>query len=350
MTEEHHITPSRMKHLNLYVMGFVLVILFLMPVIFTRVNGSVSWLHVFKIWIDQSLLIPLFIINHWLLVPRLMLRRRYFGYLSTVLMTILLFSFSYKTVEESFFKRPENRVERPENKPEAIPPYAHLMIYSLLIAGVDTGLLFSGKWHENEQKKNLLEKRNTEMQLNILRNQISPHFFMNTLNNIYALIDCDAPRAKTAVMRLSKLMRYMLYENENGKVRLSKEFEFIQSYIDLMKLRFTDELQVRLDIPNEYTDVSIPPLLFVSFIENAFKHGASYEEESYIHIAFRISGNQLILSCENTRHDRSNSLEKGGLGMENSRHRLDLLYGKNYALTVNSQEDIYSVELQIPLT
>ena len=174
------------------------------------------------------------------------------------------------------------------------------------------------------------------MQLDILRNQISPHFFMNTLNNIFALIDLNSQTAKEAVMKLSKLMRYMLYENGSGKVKLSTEFELIQSYIDLMKLRFTDEMSIHLIIPEKYVDKDIPPMLFISYIENAFKYGASYQPESFIDIVFEVTDNKLIFTCINTKLSGNNTIAEGGLGLKNSENRLNLIFGTNYSLVVNS--------------
>lgn len=329
-------------------MGFVFLILFGMPVIFTRINGVISWQHVIKIWIDQSLLIPLFLMNHWLLVPRLLFRNRTVVYFLSVVTLILFFSFGFRFFEQSTFGKQPDRVQRPTNSPDPVPPFANLLMYSLLIAGIDTGLLFTGRLHETEEKKHLLEKQNSDMQLEILRNQVSPHFFMNTLNNIYALIGFDTPRAREAVMKLSKLMRYMLYGNEDGRVKLSKEFEFIQSYVDLMRLRFADESVIKLSIPEKYDDVRIPALLFISYIENAFKYGASYENECRIRISFAIENGFICFHCQNIKQSVANA-EKGGLGLENSKSRLDLLFGSNYTLKINSNTEVFSVDMKIPV-
>jgi hypothetical protein len=366
--------------------GFIFIILFILPVLFTRVNGVISWINVFKIWKDQVLLIPIFALNHWLLAPRLMLKGKYSSYLISILFIIASGTISYYYYEEVFIEKSGSAIERKinegqkprdpdreprdpyrrppddnpkprderrdntSNRPTPIPPYAHLLMYSLLIVGVDSGLLFSKKWQENEEKKHVLEQKNTEMQLDILKNQISPHFFMNTLNNIYSLIDNNSPTAKEAVMKLSKLMRYMLYENGSGKVKLSREFEFIQSYIDLMKLRFAEEMTIHLIIPEVYLDREIPPMLFISHIENAFKYGSSYEHESFINIVFEVLENKLLFTCINTKHSGINKNQGGGLGILNSENRLKLLFGTRYSLTINATEKLFNVSLEIPLS
>ena len=325
---------------------FIFLILFGLPVLFTRVNGQISWLHVLKIWQDQILLIPVFAFNHWLFAPKFLLKQKYIIYSISILSLVATCSISYYYYDNAY-KPLKTEVNVDQNKPTPIPPYAHLLMYALLIAGVDSGLLFSKKWYENEEKQHILEKTNSEMQLEILRNQVSPHFFMNTLNNIYALIDLDSPKAKNAVIKLSKLMRYMLYENESGKVKLSKEFEFITSYIDLMKLRFDNENIVKLSLPIIYEDFLLPPLLFVSFIENAFKHGSSYEKESHIDISFELNETFLVFNCLNIKHEQFN--ENGGIGLDNSKNRLNLLYGDKYLLKISTTDKAFLVNLKIPI-
>jgi len=335
---------------ELIIMSFVLLVLFVMPVIFTRVGNQISWTHVFKIWLDQCLLIPLFAINHWILVPNFMLKKKPVTYFIVVLTLIFTFSIGYKLTENKVFNSKQNKEQRPENKPAPIPPYAQLLMYSLLIVGVDTGLLFSKKWYENEENKHLLETKNAEIQLDMLRNQVSPHFFMNTLNNIYALIDCDTPKAKVAVMKLSKLMRYMLYENEHGKVKISKEMEFIKSYIDLMKLRYADEVLIQIHCPEELNELEIPPMLFICYIENAFKHGISYQHESFITIQMEKVEGILHFRVTNSKQPESEKNAVGGFGLINNESRLKLLYTDNYTLNITSTDTIFNVLLEIPLS
>lgn len=333
-------------NIELIIMMFIFLVLFLLPVLFTRVQGEISWVHVFKIWKDHSLLVPIFAINHWYFIPKQLHQKHYFTYFISIVFIISLVVFSYYYYDEVLHAKV--KVETDLNRPTPIPPYAELLMYAVLIVGVDAGLLFSKKWHETEDKKHILERRNSDMQLEILRNQISPHFFMNTLNNIYALIGIDTPKAREAVMKLSKLMRYMLYGNHDGKVQLSKEFEFIQSYVDLMRLRFANESVIKLSLPDLYEDVRIPSLLFISYIENAFKYGASYENESHIYISFKVEDRFVCFHCQNIKQPVTNT-EKGGLGLENSKNRLDLLFGNNYTLNINTDTDLFIVDLKIPV-
>jgi sensor histidine kinase YesM len=244
-----------------------------------------------------------------------------------------------------------NEIQPGNKRPTPIPPYAHLLMYSLLIAGVDTGLLALRRLHQNEKRQEELEKRNAEMQLDILRHQVSPHFLMNTLNNIYGLMDIDVPRARESVIKLSRLMRFMLYENSSGKVRISKEFEFISSYIELMRLRYPEGVSIHLHLPEQYPDLEIPPLLFISYIENAFKHGVSYQSPSRIDIGFEVDGDRLRFFCNNTLHkETSRGVSHGGVGLKNSESRLKLLFGNAFHLQIAEAGNLFSVLLLIPLS
>jgi hypothetical protein len=339
----------QIRSINSLIIGFIFLLLFLLPVVFTRVNGDIAWNYVVKIWKDQMLLIPLFAINHWLLVPKLMLGKKYVTYLFCVFAMVAVFSSIYYYSDEVLHKKPKNHEDLEQNRPDPVPPYANLLMYSLLIVGVDSGLSFSKKWQENEEKKQQLENENTKIQLDILRNQISPHFFMNTMNNIYGLIDINTTNAKESVMKLSKLMRYMLYENVNGKVKLSKEFDFIKSYTDLMRVRSAENLVIKFTTPETFEDVEIPSMLFISYVENAFKYGVSSQRECRVGIEFSIQNNRLQFTCNNSKNRDFKIQENGGLGLRNSESRLKLLFGNTYTLEIDSFDNLYNVSLIIPL-
>ncbi len=244
---------------------------------------------------------------------------------------------------------PRVRRDMPKPPPNPMPPYISFMIISILIVGFDTGLKLSVKWVQSEQKRVSAEKENVESQLAFLRNQVSPHFFMNTLNNIHALIDFDAAEAKESIIRLSKLMRHLLYDSEVSLIPIQKEYEFISNYVDLMKLRYSDKVQINLQLPSELQDKKIPPLLFTSFVENAFKYGISYEQSSFINISFANDAQHLFFEISNSIPKNQKEQEVGGIGIENSRKRLNLLYANNYDLNIKHSEDVFTVSLKIPV-
>ena len=193
-----------------------------------------------------------------------------------------------------------------------------------------------------------LERKNLEQQLEYLRYQINPHFFMNTLNNIHALVDIDPEKAKDTILELSKMMRYVLYEGNKQGVSLAREFDFIRHYIALMQLRYTDRVKITLELPQAIPDCQIPPLVLITFIENAFKHGISYQHESFIQVTVAVEDGKLRFTCRNSKADKPNE-EKGGVGLKNVKQRLNLLFGSNYTLNIQDSPDVYNVELNIPL-
>jgi hypothetical protein len=222
------------------------------------------------------------------------------------------------------------------------------IVIVILMFGMNLGVKFYFKSRKDQKKLVELEKENLEQQLEYLKYQINPHFFMNTLNNIHALVDIDPEKAKDTILELSKMMRFILYEGNKHGVPLSRELEFIRTYIQLMRLRYTDKVKITLDLPSEPPDKTVPPLMLISFIENAFKHGISYQRPSFIDISVAVEHERLHFQCRNSKADKPNQ-EKGGVGLANVKQRLHLLYEDNYTLNIQDTPDVYHVELDIPL-
>ena len=199
-----------------------------------------------------------------------------------------------------------------------------------------------------------LEKEKLRSNLEYLRYQINPHFFMNTLNNIHALIDVDKEKAQKTVYEFSRMMRYVLYDTSATSVPLEKEISFLSGYIDLMRLRYTDKLEVVASFEPDAGGVFVPPMLFMQFVENAFKHGVTYKKKSFIDVALRLDevDNAVVFTCSNTVPDEPASpfmQEHGGVGIENARKRLHLLYGDSAKLIITCRENRYNVVLKIPM-
>ena len=205
------------------------------------------------------------------------------------------------------------------------------------------------KQTEKEQQEK--EKAHQDTELAFLKNQISPHFFFNALNNIYALIAIDGTKAQKSVEKLSGLMRYLIYESDIKMIELRKEFEFTQNYIDLMRQRLTSKVELDVHISDIASDFNIPPLLFIPFIENAFKHGVSYREKSFIKILLQSETDKVVFKCENSipqklKADENNS---GGVGITNIKKRLNLIYGNKANLKMSSNDSVFEVSLTIPI-
>ena len=194
-----------------------------------------------------------------------------------------------------------------------------------------------------EKLFNELEKEKAKAELDYLKYQINPHFFMNTLNNIHALIDIDRNEAQNSVLKLSKMMRYVLYDATSWLVPLEKEIVFLKSYIDLMRLRYTGSLVINFGFSNNVAGVQIPSLLLVIFVENAFKHGVTYRHKSVIDVDIFVDSinSELLFTCRNTISRKKENLgkENPGIGMENARKRLKLIYGDNARLSIKSEEE-----------
>ena len=353
------------------------LLLFASPLLFGRFEEQIEWSHVFKVWINYLPLLGLFLVNRFILLPKLFFKGKGLLYVVSTLVVIVgitavIYAFDNRINKPGF--PPRGSVERPfENPPRRIPgddaphhappppsmgsqvltpnpipKYANFLILAVLLVGFDTGLKISMRWANLEQEKFKLQKENVENQMAFLRNQVSPHFFMNTLNNIHALIDIDSEEAKDSIIKLSNLMRHLLYDSEEKLTPIKKEIAFIKSYIELMRLRFTDKVNINVDIPDDIPDKSIPPLLFTSLLENAFKHGISYNQASFVKIVMSFTESRLNFAIENSNHPRETE-GSTGIGIENTKKRLSLLYKDNFDLDIVEEKVIYKVNLNIPL-
>jgi two-component sensor histidine kinase len=232
-------------------------------------------------------------------------------------------------------------------------PFFHFgqAIVAFLLIGFNSGVKSFVRWSEERVRQADRESQYLQTELAFLKHQISPHFFMNTLNNIHSLIDIDTEKARDAVVKLSRLMRYMLYESDVQKVSLKKEIEFIESYIELMRMRYDeDKLTIETAYPAVTEEIFVPSFLFLSFIENAFKHGVGIHAKSLIRIRFASENGRLAFVVDNNKSGLAPAIsETSGIGLENVRKRLDLIYKDDYALVIRSDGDTYEINLNIPV-
>lgn len=235
-----------------------------------------------------------------------------------------------------------------ESVPSPLGPSLMRILMGILIILANVGAKVYFQYRKRELRMEMLQKENLDQQLQYLRYQINPHFFMNTLNNIHALVDIDPEQAKSSILELSRMMRYILYEGDKPTIPLSKETEFLKHYIYLMRIRYSDSVIIDLDLPEECGNVEVPTLIFVSFVENAFKHGISYETDSFIRVSMALESGKLIFKCVNSRHG-TNQDSYSGIGQSNVRKRLDLLYGQDYTLHIEEKTEIYDILLVIPV-
>ena len=339
-----------------------------------------DWQEVFIVWRQYAFYLLLFLFHNYILAPLLVYWHKWLVYASLVACLVGVFVF-YQCQHRpdgmrkgprpmaqheqmmprermhdgppdgEFFDHEPPPFERPMEKRHPIMFDQHDivgLIILLLMFGANLGIKVYFKSRNDQKKLIALEKENLEQQLEYLKYQINPHFFMNTLNNIHALVDIDPEKAKDTILELSKMMRFVLYEGNKQGVPLSREFDFIRNYITLMRLRYTDKVSITVDLPPEVPDRQIPPLMLITFIENAFKHGISYQHASFIDIKVGIEHERLRFLCRNSKADKPNP-EKGGVGLQNVKQRLNLLYDKNFTLNIQDNPDTYQVELNIPI-
>ena len=375
---------ENMKHQSRQENAIYLVmwgVLFMTPVLSMYlgiVSGGRSrfeWHELWFVWREFALFFVLFLVHNFLLAPLLINRQQRWRYLSLTLPLIacfVLYQCTTRPVPPGRHRPPtEQGPHRPQPgiHPEGegmMPPHRprrehmgppsflgeHDIVASvilILMFGMNLGVKGYFKSREDRKRLSELEHENLEQQLEYLRYQINPHFFMNTLNNIHALVDIDPEQAKGTIVELSKMMRFILYEGDKNGVTLSREMEVLRTYVALMRLRYTDSVSIRTELPPEVPERSVPPLMVIPFVENAFKHGISYRRPSFIDIRVRVEGDRLHFICLNSKAEKPNE-EKGGVGLANVRKRLDLLFGSNYMLEIRDETERYSVELNIPLT
>jgi two-component system, LytTR family, sensor kinase len=233
-------------------------------------------------------------------------------------------------------------------------PNAQLIGYttsSLFMVFLSLGLRVLERQSKIEKMQEEMEKAKLNAELALLKNQISPHFFFNTLNNIYSLIGKNNEDSKSAVIKLSKLMRYLLDDSGQDDKLLSEEIEFMTNYIDLMKLRIGAKTKLNVNFPVVYKDLKIPYLLFVSIIENAFKYGISVQEESYVNVSLECGENNIIFKCENGLPESISEpvFASTGIGLENLKKRLSLLYPGRHELEITRTKNKFEVNLIIQL-
>jgi two-component system LytT family sensor kinase len=312
----------------------------------------------------------IFYANYLVLVPKFFFEsRNYRYYLSVILILTVLYFVSDRSNDFVFKNVPgRNRTEeidKPKVEGNSMdapkrdehfrrPPFREMHLFnfmftSLFLVFFSLGMRVLERHSQTEKLQKELEKEKLNSELAFLKNQISPHFFFNTLNNIYSLISINAEDSQKAVLRLSKLMRYLLYDSEHGNTKLSNEIDFMNNYIDLMKLRMSSKINLAISFPEKYDDLNIPPLIFIPFIENAFKHGISYRGKSFIDISMTTKKDSLEFRCANSivKAREENESDHSGIGLENVTKRLKLLFPGKHELKISKSDSEYVVLLQI---
>jgi two-component system, LytTR family, sensor kinase len=300
-------------------------------------TGNLNYLFVVKIlvWVG------IFYFNAYFIVPKIFYRRRLWTYIPIFLglLGILLL------IDYVFFQLIAGR-------PFRIQPFLFFSIFPLLfILTASTAFRMASDRLKEDRVKREKETENLKTELSLLRSQVSPHFLFNIMNNMVALARKKSDILESSLIKLSALLRYMLYETDE-KVSLNKEIEYLQSYIDLQRQRFGTNVQINTSMPKTDQHYEIEPMLLIPFVENAFKHGTGMIQNAEIDIDLQTQKDILSFSVRNKFNDTSGEIKdkSSGIGLTNVKRRLELLYGGKHSLVVAKQKDWFIVSLQIVLT
>ncbi len=296
--------------------------------------------HIILVYFNLYFLLPKLIPNKYLEYLFLLL-------LSVLTMTLVRIIFTYEFVTTDVF--PES--ERPGNSIFDFNYITAAFIGEIYVIGFTTAIKITIDYVKNLRKTEELEKQGLKNELSLLKSQLQPHFFFNTLNNLYSLTLEKSEQAPETVVKLSEFMSYVIYQGSKRKVSLTDEIKYIQNYIDLERLRFGDRVQVNFSLSGCIENYQIPPLLLLQFIENAFKHGTDYDlGEVFLHIDLIIDDSWLQFRTQNRKSTHQiHDAEKKGIGLKNTKRRLGLLFDDNYDFIIEEDEINYTVLLKIPL-
>jgi len=375
---------------------FLWLIFLIIPFATNNYNIKGGFIKICYDWLRLIPFIIVFIINNFWLLRKLLFMGKTVPYTASLILVVLIVTALFHFIDPVLHRNDPRLIEekilhdpqwgREEMSPEKISPpgvnspaspelfkpspenlqvnnrklpltkqsfytFLNTLIISFLIAGFNTAIAVTNRWFTDEQARKEIEKEHIESKLAFLQNQVNPHFLMNTLNNIHSLIEADQKLAQNAVLKLSEMMRYLLYESGRGTTTLKKEIEFLYSYLELMQLRVDKSIAVNLELPEKFNNVNLPPLLFIPFIENAFKHGVSYREPSALSFKLVQNNEFLEFTAVNTISSfRSNSPSdhQGGFGLENIQKRLDIIYGDRHKLDIEKTDHEFRIKLIIP--
>lgn len=376
-------TRSRLYEWLVYAVLWLQVLLFPLIDSLTEASSSGSgfdWSCVWPRWLGIAPFLALFLVHNLVLVPHLFRAHRIRSYLLATAGVLCLFGFfqysrpfgpsprktismhsppdrfgSGKPAEHfgrDFCKSEPGAEHRPPLHGRGglpRPPVMNIFI-ALLMLGFNLAVVMLFRFQHEKARDRELEQSNLRHELEYLKAQINPHFFMNMLNNIHGMVETDPAQAQDMILQLSKLMRYVLYDAAAARTPLHKEVAFIANYVALMRRRYSNsKVRIDLRLPESVPEsVQVPPLLFIAFIENAFKHGISYRRPSYVDIRLEIAGGHIRFRCENSNAGSTVCNEHGGVGLDNVRKRLALLYGDDCSLRIDERPETYCVTLNIP--
>jgi hypothetical protein len=340
------------------VIAHVLVWGILLTIPLLSASGDTMQLqYVAKTWIPMFLMTIVFYLNYFWLIDKYLFGNKVVMFIiSNIFLAFLCFLFSEWLIHlccPRLMVIPANSPPFLIKKP-LMPGGSGFKIrtflFFILTAGTSVAIRSTQKWLLAETERKNLENEKLKSELSHLRYQIQPHFFFNSLNNIYALVDSAPNKAKESIHGLSKLMRHVLYETTADKIPLSQEITFLRNFVKLMEIRLTSSVTLNVSFPNNYSEHQIAPLLLVPLVENAFKHGVSASQMTLINIKMEVEDGRLNFWVENTWISKpSEDTSESGIGLQNLKKRLELLYPNTHELKTEIKGNMYLTKLTIVL-
>jgi len=302
------------------------------------------------IWRNTSLfllLVSFFYFNTYFLIRKFFLPGRLFFYLTAILACLVFISgmnLLFSGIIDAY-------VPSEYHQHSFIHRLFFPLFPSLFVFAISTAIKITNEWFRAEKQKKEMENEKLHSELAFLKSQVNPHFLFNILNNICSLARKKSDDTENAIIQLSRIMRYMLYDSKDEKVSLEKEVEYLQNYIDLQRLRISDSVIINFAIEGNTEGKMIEPMLLIPFVENAFKHGVSYLESSHIEIRLAVESGHLLFRVENNRIKKNDDpvQQESGIGLKNVLRRLDLIYPGTHSITLEENAAKYIVNLDISL-
>ena len=318
-------------------------------------NNDTSLMEIVRKLINLTFYMLVVYINLGYLIPRYLSQKNFMTYCLLLLVMVAVFTpikvlLLYITYDEV------------DPREFLIMNQQYIFLLLFLIAGGSTIIKIVSDWQRHQRDRKDLETQRMQSEIKFLKSQINPHFLFNTLNSLYALTLKKSDKAPEIVIKLSEMMRYMLYECNERRVPLQKEVNYIENYLALESLRQGGQSDIQFKVEGDVLDQTIAPLIFIPFLENSFKHGLNHQiNEGYVHVTMKVLGNKMLLQILNSKPAQTmpssipalnGSRDKlsGGIGLANVKRRLNLLYPNQYKLDIADNEKEHVVELSLDLT
>jgi two-component system, LytTR family, sensor kinase len=322
------------------------VFLFFIPFLLLEPrDGIIPYLQ--RIAMTSALTVILYYINYLYLIPRYLFAQKFLAYLLVILGTLViscilvnLYFYFYVSVVQNWHHRPGMFIGRGMWVP----------LFPLLTGlAIGISIRLAREWARNEKERRELQAEKLLSELAFLKSQVNPHFLFNTLNNICSLARKKSDDTEPAIIKLSQIMRYMITDSRQDKVGLEEEVDYLNNFIELQKIRLADRVEISFKIEGDLSAIQLEPLLLIPFVENAFKHGVTYNDRSSISIELKTSSEELSFSVENSKPAVKDSLKlsEPGIGLKNVSRRLELLYPGKHQLEIQDLDNHYSVMLKI---